>query len=385
MSSSVGRSDAAFVASLEIRLRASLNQGEDGGSSSNNNNGRSTGSVSRSRSMRRPEHSAAPSSSSSSSSRLALPVAPPRTSRSLSPALRRTPESPFYYQQQQQQQQHCPLHGMLLPTRKPTPPQDLGHSSSSHWRQQPRTPPSSPMEVRKRLAPAVTSSSSSPSLETSSCPSTPLLQRSGARLEVPSRRVFGAQKDSGYDDRIVVPRRASGLSRSPSPSPSRHGSSPRVPQSLTAPPPSVPRSPSPGRSPSLKVAALVSKQVLSDSASVASAKKQPYSSAAAPIQLSNLIPPAARKYGTASMASYDRSDSDVRSPEIRVHRMTSPPSTPPPSRKIGTCPRSPPSSPRMSYKSGSRTTDPASRKGRGEKKTSKKKPEKELSVHSSSA
>ena len=350
MASAVGR-EAEFVASLEIRLASS----ESGGGRENTGNP-----VSRSRSMRRQQQQ----QQSGASSRLALPLAPPRTSRSLSPALRRTPASPYYNRDRDEQQ--CVLHGgggggpILLPTRKPTPPQGtVAASSGQDWRQhQPRTPPSSPMEARR--VKVLSEASPSPVAETSSCPSTPLLQRA-TRLEVPSRRVFGAPKDSGYDSNstrssIVVPRRASGLSRSPSPSPSRHGSTSHQAgaamgrtthsSSLAAPAVShVSRSPSPGRSPSLKVATLVSKQVLS--ASTASSSS---SSRNVPIRLSDLTPPSARKYGTASMASYDRSDAGGG--KMQCPNKSNHPSTPPPSRKIAACPKHPPSPSTHAKKSG---------------------------------
>jgi hypothetical protein len=202
--------------------------------------------------------------------RLDLPPAP-RPSRSLSPALKRgggggggsgasTPVTDGT------DRRYHPL-----PTRAPTPPRSSLDVCS------PRTPPSSPMTSRRKSPAPHPRQRETPAVElhVSSCPSTPLMQRTN-RLEVPSRKVFAnTAAASGREPAIVVPRRASALSRSPSPNPSR--------------------------TPIINVDG-------ETSGSLADEAKSHSSGGMRGRVLNNLSPMVGRKYGTASMASYDRSD-----------------------------------------------------------------------------
>ena len=222
--------------------------------------------VSRSRSMRstrgesdrNQESHNSPATRGSFGSSLLPPKA--RTARSLSPALKRTPLS------SNSSHHH---HQHALPTRSPTPPQGSISNVSS------KAPPLEPFNQR----------SFSPSF-VSSAPTTPLSGRmqQTPKLEFPI--------NAGNFD-IVKPRRASAvLSRSPSPSPSRN--------------------------PSLKMANLLSQKVIGETKSGRAGTRDSGSTTGggggnSSLRLSNLTPPTSRKYGTTSIASYDRSDS--RSPD----------------------------------------------------------------------
>ncbi|XP_059091826.1 cAMP-dependent protein kinase catalytic subunit 3-like isoform X2 [Tigriopus californicus] len=182
-------------------------------------------------------------------------LAPPknvRSARSLSPAGNRKPLSPSSH------------HRHALPTRAPTPPRDARDAPD-----RPLAPPSSPnIESRRRM---LLSNSA-----THSAPATPLPPRS-PKIQISSARTDKNEffKPKLEHPEIVIPRRVSrtALSRTPSPSPSRNQS--------------------------LKLATRLSQQVIDVAGAGASG-----------IRLSNLTPPTTKKYGTSSMASLDRSDSN---------------------------------------------------------------------------
>ena len=161
-------------------------------------------------------------------------------------------------------------HSPCLPTRSPTPPRGGGS----------KPPPSSP-NLQTRKVHLIRQGYKTVN-DSHSCPSTPLMLRATA-----PRLLISREKST---TEIVKPRRASGLSRSPSPSPSTRSPSPRRRRS------------------SLKVAERLTSN----------------------LKLSNLTPPQQRKYGTASMASYDRSDGEAR------QKMAPPARSPRTMRKLGT-------------------------------------------------
>ena len=234
--SDCGKYDTMSTASLQIKvIRRSDTPLLLGASSAP-----STPTVTRSRSTRS-RKDVSSSSATFASRHLRPPTTARSAARSLSPALRSG--------------------GHALPTRSPTPPGGVG-SCKLHPSPQPRTPPSSPAVGQKRLQ-----SRLSPSPSTS-CPSSP-------RLLAPNH----TSNRGGSATEIVRPRRASALSRSPSPSPSLIR-----------------------RDSSIKMANILTQKLVKASTTSSGSSSN--------IRLSNLTPPTSRKFCSVD----ERSDSSTASP-----------------------------------------------------------------------